>query len=121
MHHGALSHGHVRYSKRSTQPWGNLREAVQESLELAEAVDLHKLPGLHSLWQRHDLNVQGDAELLVVALPNTSLPLPVCRDPRGGYTWLTMSNNHSWCPILMTGRMTLHFRSSSWANQGLGQ
>ena len=34
-----------------TQPWGNLHEAVQESLELAEAVDLHQLPGLHD--RRH--------------------------------------------------------------------
>ena len=30
----------------STQPSTNIQEAVQESLELAEAVDLHQLPGL---------------------------------------------------------------------------
>ena len=29
-----------------TEPWGNLQEAVQESMELAEAVDLHQLAGL---------------------------------------------------------------------------
>ena len=30
----------------NTQPWGNLQAAVQESLKLAEAVDIHELPGL---------------------------------------------------------------------------
>lgn len=51
-------------------------------MELAEAVDLHQLP---SLWAKHDLNVQGDANRfvnsLVESLPNQSFPLTVCRDP----------------------------------------
>ena len=36
----------------STQPWGSLQEAVQESLDTAEHVDLHQLPGMASLWSR---------------------------------------------------------------------
>lgn len=67
-----------------TQPWGNLHKAVQESLELAEAVDIHQLPGLHSLWDKHDLNVQGAAnrfELTVESISKQSFPLPLCRDP----------------------------------------
>ena len=56
----------------NTQPWGNLQAAVQESLELAGAVDMHQLPGLHPLWQKHNLNVQGDANHFVNALWNLS-------------------------------------------------
>ena len=70
----------------NTQPWGNLQPAVQESLELAEAVDLLQLPGLHPLWKKHDLNVQGDANHFVNTLEpltDKSIPLPVCRNPRG--------------------------------------
>ena len=48
-----------------TEPWGNLYDAVQESLELAEVVDIQTLPGLHRLWRKHDLNVQGDANHFV--------------------------------------------------------
>ena len=36
----------------STQPWGNLQEVVQESLDMAEQVDLQQLPGLHELWKQ---------------------------------------------------------------------
>ena len=57
----------------NTQPWGNLQAAVQESLELAEAVDIHELPGLQPLWKKHDLNIQGDANHFV----NRGLPLQV--------------------------------------------
>ena len=52
----------------STQPWGSLQEAVQESLDTAEHVDLHQLPGMHSLWKQHDLNLQGDANHFVNSL-----------------------------------------------------
>ena len=55
-----------------TEPWGTLHAAVQESLELAEAVDMHALPGLHRLWKKHDLNVQGDANHFVNTLWNLS-------------------------------------------------
>ena len=55
-----------------TQPWGNLQEAVQESMELAEAVDLHQLPALQPLWTKHDLNIQGDANHFVNSLWNLS-------------------------------------------------
>ena len=55
-----------------TQPWGNLQEAVQESMELAEAVDLHQLPGLQPLWTKRDLNIQGDANHFVNSLWNLS-------------------------------------------------
>ena len=47
--------------EHNTQFWGTVREAVQESLETCEAVDLQQLPGLQTLWQEYDLNVQGDA------------------------------------------------------------
>ena len=55
-----------------TEPWGTLHAAVQESLELAEAVDIQQLPGLHRLWTKHDLNVQGDANHFVNTLWNLS-------------------------------------------------
>ena len=63
-----------------TEPWGNLYEAVQESLELAEAVDIQTLPGLHRLWKKHDLNAQGDAlcEHALEPLSEPSLSLQVC-------------------------------------------
>ena len=54
----------------NTQPWGKLKEAVQESLELAEAVDIQQLPGLQPLWKRHDLNMEGDANHFVNPLWN---------------------------------------------------
>ena len=52
----------------STQPWGTLQDAVQESLDTAEAVDIMHLPGLKELWTQHDLNVQGDASHFVNSL-----------------------------------------------------
>ena len=36
-------------------------QLAQGRAGIAEAVDLHQLPGLHSLWAKRDLNVQGDA------------------------------------------------------------
>ena len=52
----------------STQPWGALQEAVQESIDTAEQVDIMALPGLRDLWKQHDLNVQGDASHFVNSL-----------------------------------------------------
>ena len=67
-----------------TQPWGNLQEAVQESMELAEAVDLHQLPGLQPLWTKRDLNIQGDANQLcqftMESVSDESSALPLCGD-----------------------------------------
>lgn len=54
--------------EHNLQPWGARRGAVQESLETCEAVDLQRLPGLQTLWQQHDLNVQGDASHFVNTL-----------------------------------------------------
>ena len=56
----------------NTQPWGNLKEAVQGSLELAEAVDIQQLPGLRPMWKKHDLNIEGDANHFVNTLWNVS-------------------------------------------------
>ena len=52
----------------SRDPWGVIKEAVQTSLELSEPVDIQQLPGLHQLWQKHDLNVEGDAAHFVHSL-----------------------------------------------------
>ena len=49
-------------------PWGVIKEAVQTSLELSEPVDIQQLPGLHQLWAKHDLNVEGDAAHFVHSL-----------------------------------------------------
>ena len=57
----------------NAQPWGNLQDAVQESLELAEAVDIHQLPGLQLLWKKRNLNIQGDANHFVNTLSPWSL------------------------------------------------
>ena len=54
--------------EHNLQPWGTIRDAVQESLETAEAVDIQSLPGLQALWHQHDLNVQGDASHFVNTL-----------------------------------------------------
>ena len=46
----------------STQPWGALQEAVQESLDTAEPVDLHQLPGMQSLG----LNVTSTCRVMQI-------------------------------------------------------
>ena len=61
----------------STQPWGTLREAVQESIDTAEP-DIQALPGLRDLWKQHDLNVQGDASHFVNSLWLLSQSRAVC-------------------------------------------
>ena len=50
----------------------NTKEAVQESLELAEPVDIQQLPGLRPMWKKHDLNIEGDANHFVNTLWNVS-------------------------------------------------
>lgn len=109
-----------------TQPWGNLHEAVQESLELAEAVDLHQLPGLHSLWQKHDLNVQGNANHFVNSLWNLSQSRAFhyrFAEIRPGKYLV----DHVQQPLLIDYPDTWPENSSlqdlvnGWANAGLGQ
>ena len=46
------------------EPWGVIKDAVQTSLELSEPMDIQRLPGLHHLWQKHNLNMEGDAASL---------------------------------------------------------
>ena len=45
-----------------------LFSGVQTSLELSEPVDIQWLPGLHNLWQKHNLNMEGDAAHFVHSL-----------------------------------------------------
>lgn len=62
-----------------------LQNAVQESLDTAEAVDIMTLAGLKTLWKEHDLNIQGDASHFVNRLASfavQSLPLQVRRNQR---------------------------------------
>ena len=71
----------------SAQPWGTLQEAVQESIDAAEPVDIQALTGLRDLWKNHDLNVQGDAShfvnsLWLLVVPKQSLPLQICTNSR---------------------------------------
>ena len=111
----------------NTQPWGNLKEAVQESLELAEAVDIQQLPGLQPMWKRHDLNIEGDANHFVNALWNVSQSrafhyrFAEIQQP-GGYL-----TDHVQQPILAPFPddwpevSTLQDLFNGWANTGLGQ
>ena len=68
----------------NTQPWGNLQPAVQESLELAEAVDLFQLPGLHPLWK----NTTSTFKVMQIILSRIT------------------SNSPSWLTSPTTGRKT---------------
>ena len=106
----------------STQPWGTLQEAVQESLDRAEHVELQQLPGLHDLWKQHDLNLQGDANHFVNSL------------------WLhsqTRAFHYRYAEIKENGYLVDHVQMpilvpypddwpdqdliNNWANQGMGQ
>ena len=108
------------------QPWGNLQEAVQESMELAEAVDLHQLPGLQPLWTKRNLNIQGDANHFVNSLWNLSqtraLHYRFAEIKPGGYLV-----DHIQQPILVDypddwpQTTTLQDLYDGWANTGLGQ
>ena len=108
------------------QPWGNLQLAVQESLELAEAVDIRALPGLHPLWAKHDLNIQGDANHFVNTLWNHSqtraFHYRFAEIQEAGYL-----KDHIQQPILVDfpddwpENTSLQDLYNGWANTGLGQ
>lgn len=108
----------------SAQPWGTLQEAVQESLDTAEPVDLQQLPGLQDLWHQHDLNVQGDASHFVNSLwlQSQTRAFHYRRDQRSGYLV-----DHVQLPILVPypddwpEDVTFQDLISNWANQGVGQ
>ena len=110
----------------NTQPWGNLQDAVQESLELAEEVDIRQLPGLQQLWKKHDLNVQGDANHFVNSLRNLSQTRAFhCRYAEikaGGYL-----TDHVQQPLLAPypddwpENTTFQDLINGWSNEGMGQ
>ena len=110
----------------NTQPWGNLKEAVQESLELAESVDIQQLPGLKPMWKKHDLNIEGDANHFVNTLWNVSqsraFHYRFAEIQSGGYL-----TDHIQQPILVPfpddwpEATSLQDLFNGWANTGLGQ
>ena len=109
-----------------TEPWGTLHAAVQESLELAEAVDIQVLPGLQRLWKKHDLNIQGDANHFVNAPWNLSqsraFHYRYAEIKAGGYL-----ADHVQVPLLVDfpqdwpEKIMLQTLMNGWANEGLGQ
>ena len=128
MPHGELSPGHAPFCRRhaNIQPWGNLQAVVQESLELAEAVDIQQLPGLRPLWTKHNLNIQGDANHFVNTLWNLSqsgaFHYRFAEIQPGGYL-----TDHIQQPILVPypddwpDSTNLQDLFNGWANTGLGQ
>ena len=110
----------------STQPWGTLQEAVQESIDTAEQVDLQNLPGLNDLWKRHDLNVQGDASHFVNSLwllsQSRAFHYRFAEIKEGGYL-----TDHVQQPILVNypddwpDDVTFQQLINNWANEGMGQ
>ena len=110
----------------STQPWGTLQEAVQESIDAAEQVDIQTLPGLRELWKQHDLNAQGDASHFVNSLwlLSQSRAFHYCfaEIKEGGYL-----TDHVQQPILVPypddwpDDVSLQQLINNWANQGMGQ
>ena len=110
----------------NTQPWGNLQAAVQESLELAEAVDIQQLPGLKPLWEKRNLNIQGDANHFVNTVWNLSqsraFQYRFAEIQPGGYL-----TDHIQQPILSPypdnwpDSTNLQDLFNGWANTGLGQ
>ena len=110
----------------STQPWGTLQEAVQESIDTAEQVDLQNLPGLRDLWKQHDLNVQGDASHFVNSLwllsQSRAFHYGYAEIKEGGYL-----TDHVQQPILVPylddwpDDVSLQQLINNWANQGMGQ
>ena len=110
----------------STQPWGTLQEAVQESIDMAESVDIQALPGLRDLWKQHDLNVQRDASHFVNSLrllsQSRAFHYRFAEIKEGGYL-----TDHVQQPILVPypddwpEDVTLQQLINNWANQGMGQ
>lgn len=113
-------------SRNAHRTLGNLHSAVQESLELAEAVDIQTLPGLHRLWSKHDLNVQGDANHFVNTLWNHSqsraFDYTYAEIKTGGYL-----TDQVQLPLLVDfpedwpENTTLQSLMNGWANEGLGR
>ena len=97
--------------EHNLQPWGTIRDAVQESLETSEAVDLHSLPGLQSL-----------RELTLVGHPISLSPTGMPRSNQAVSSRIT-----SKCPrtsiSLITARTRCTSRTSSMpgAMKALGQ
>ena len=59
----------MRFSARTQPPTlGNSPRSSPRKSRTCEAVDLQRLPGLQTLWEQHDLNVQGDASHFVNTL-----------------------------------------------------
>ena len=110
----------------STQPWGTIQEAVQESIDTAEPVDLQALPGLRDLWKQHDLNTQGDANHFVNSLwlqsQSRAFHYRFAEIREGGYL-----TDHVQQPILVPfpddwpDNVTFQQLVNNWANQGMGQ
>ena len=108
------------------QETNTLREAVQESLELAEPVDIQQLPDLKPLWKKHDLNIEGDANHFVNTLWNLSqsraFHYRFAEIQPGGYL-----TDHIQQPILVPypdnwpETTSLQDLFNGWANTGLGQ
>ena len=110
----------------STQPWGTLQEAVQESIDTAEPVDIQALPGLRDLWKHHDLNVQGDASHFVNSLwllsQSRAFHYRFAEIKEGGYL-----TDHVQQPILAPypdewpDDASFQQLINNWANQRMGQ
>ena len=107
-------------------PWGVIKDAVQTSLEMSEPVDTQRLPGLHHLWQKHDLNMEGDAAHFVHSLwihPQTRvMQYRHTEIKEGGYV-----AEHIQLPLIVDypdeflDEITWQELMNCWANQGLGQ
>ena len=110
----------------SAQPWGTLQEAVQESLDTAEHVDLQQLPVLHALWKQHDHNIQGDASHFVNSLwlhsQTRAFHYRFAEIKENGYLV-----DHVQMPILVPypddwpDDVKFQDLINNWANQGMGQ
>ena len=108
------------------EPWGTVKDAVQTSLELNEAVDIKALPGLDDLWKQHDLNLEGDAAHFVNSLWLRSqtrvMQYRYSEIKEQGYL-----AEHVQLPLIvdypdeLLDEITWQELMNNWANQGLGQ
>ena len=108
------------------EPWGTVKEAVQTSLELTEAIDIKALPGLEDLWKQHDLNLEGDAAHFV----NTLWLKSQTRVMQYRYSEIKEQGylaDHVQLPLIVDypdeflDEITWQELMNNWANQGLGQ
>ena len=107
-------------------PWGVIKDAVQTSLELSEPVDIQQLPGLHQLWEKHNLNMEGDAAHFVHSLwvhsQTRVLQYRHTEIKEGGYI-----TEHIQVPLIVDypdeflDEITWQELMNCWANQGYGQ